>query len=60
MINQNLLYGLILFILAYMRINPGKNILCYIILFLIALIILYPVEGWSVADQQLQDRTYRD
>ena len=50
MINQNLLYGLILFILAYMRINPGKNILCYIILFLIALIVLYPVEGWSIAD----------
>ena len=55
MINQNLLYGLILFILAYMRINPGKNILCYIILFLIALVILYPVEGWSVSTASSND-----
>jgi hypothetical protein len=57
MINQNLLYGLILFILAYMRINPGKNILCYIILFLIALVILYPVEGWSTGDDDLEEGT---
>ena len=55
MINQNLLYGLLLFILAYMRINPGKNILCYIILFLIALIILYPVEGWTVSTASSND-----
>ena len=49
MINQNLLYGLILFILAYMKLIQVK-IYCVIILFLIALIVLYPIEGWSVVD----------
>ena len=55
MINKILIYGLVLFILVYMRINPGKNILCYIILFLIALVILSPVEGWSVSIEPSND-----
>lgn len=55
MINQNLLYGVLVLILAYMRINPAKNILCYVILFLIALVILFPVEGWTVSTSPSTD-----
>ena len=55
MINQDLLYGVLVLILAYMRINPGKNILCYVILFLIALVILFPVEGWTVSTSPSTD-----
>ena len=60
MINQDLLYGVLVLILAYMRINPGKNILCYVILFLIALVILFPVEGWSTADAATTDAATTD